>query len=909
MLEQGADPTGTPPGPTAICAVPGETVTVYVWFQDSASLDCLNSYQIIIPWNATATGGASGTVTYVNNNPGPGNSVLVNQTDPDWVFINAPPAPNEFVAYNETAAIRFGVIYLYEPGQCIQVGPGSSVPNPGGPNYIMQFDLQVSANASGTFDLPFIVAPAPSPNSVFFDQTGGAYGGIGAVTFQPLQVIVGPCCGVADSGSCLGIHPTPTCDDATCCNLVCGVDPSCCSSQWDQNCVQIAVAQCDVPPCPTAKVYACEDGRRDDFATADGPELASPSAALLNGPACQPPGPVEFDTVPVEQCFKHTFSGCWPSCPDGICSKSGCGTVVGATLEIRVSSGGGNDDAIHFMNGGTSVSFALLSCLISPWPGTDTITLDLAALPECFDDPNILDTLCDGELGLYIEDDTGVDYATLTVVHCPCDSPFSPFFERDQDDDFMNPAPSTPAADLLAFMNACSNGPLTQYDVMPCDQCFGDTITGLPPCLLDALLNICVRLNPDCGGGAADDGLGLEFSTKNGTPGFAWSMSLSALAFSPPLAPGVTSCVSLDLDNLPPDANGTRNIVSELLDGDLDIFIEDDTGVDYIFLGPDACGCCSSVGDCGDLDNDGIRDDACAWYACDNEVCSSVSRGSGNGGQFGQADMGSPAGPDQCSVDGVADNNDRNHALNCFANSNFGNPGGYACESSPPAALNVDAGSVASCVLDGVCDSNDAFHALNSFANTNFGMPGGYPCTCTDGPAPAGPPVQPVEYTGLLLLAPEFVRPGELVDIDVHLTGSIKALRGYQLHLGVSGGQGGSLELVDVAVSSEREDYAYSGLAGTWKAFNRSISQMVVGMDATEGAPAQPGAYLATFTYRVPEDASGRFVVEVLYDADLGSGPDLKHRTFLFGHGARPIGVTTLTPARITVAKRHGKLR
>ena len=102
--------------------------------------------------------------------------------------------------------------------------------------------------------------------------------------------------------------------------------------------------------------------------------------------------------------------------------------------------------------------------------------------------------------------------------------------------------------------------------------------------------------------------------------------------------------------------------------------------------------------------------------------------------------MGGPIGPGTCDVDGVADGNDRFHALNCFANTNFGGPGPYPCEPDSPHALNVDAGSYASCILDGVCDGNDAFHALNSFANVNFGFPGGYPCTCPSGgtcPKPA----------------------------------------------------------------------------------------------------------------------------------------------------------------------------
>jgi hypothetical protein len=308
---------------------------------------------------------------------------------------------------------------------------------------------------------------------------------------------------------------------------------------------------------------------------------------------------------------------------------------------------------------------------------------------------------------------------------------------------------------------------------------------------------------------------------------------------------------------------------------------------------------CTVATECGDADNDGVRDNPCWWYSCNAGVCDSLSRGTGNSGQFGQADVGGQTGPGVCNVDGVADGNDRFHALNCFANANFGSPGSYPCEPGSPNALNVDAGSSASCVLDGVCDVNDAFHALNSFSNANFGMPGGYPCTCSgSAPRPSAPRVEPLEHTGLSLRAPRWAAPGELVHVDVHLTDGLAALRGYQLHLSGAGGKRGDLELADISIDSARDDYVFAGVAGVWTAFNRSTGQMLAGMDALEGVPASPGAYLATFSYRVPEDAGGTLVVEVRAgDRSLAT----QDRTFLFGTYARPIGVEGSTPARIAV--------
>jgi hypothetical protein len=49
---------------------------------------------------------------------------------------------------------------------------------------------------------------------------------------------------------------------------------------------------------------------------------------------------------------------------------------------------------------------------------------------------------------------------------------------------------------------------------------------------------------------------------------------------------------------------------------------------------------------------------------------------------------------------------------------------------------------------------------------------------------------------------------------------------------------------------------------------------MVAGLD-TPGIPAPAGAYLATFTYKVPETATGELLIEVMSPAAGG-------RTFLF---------------------------
>ena len=63
----------------------------------------------------------------------------------------------------------------------------------------------------------------------------------------------GPCpqptCGEPEAGDCCFPNGSPACSDATCCNLVCGIDPLCCEVTWDAICSGLAndpVAGCNI---------------------------------------------------------------------------------------------------------------------------------------------------------------------------------------------------------------------------------------------------------------------------------------------------------------------------------------------------------------------------------------------------------------------------------------------------------------------------------------------------------------------------------------------------------------------------------------------------------------------------------------------------------------------------------------
>ena len=57
-------------------------------------------------------------------------------------------------------------------------------------------------------------------------------------------------------GSCFEPHENSGCDDAVCCELVCGFDPFCCGGPWDQLCAQEAMQVCGLPACALAPCSA-----------------------------------------------------------------------------------------------------------------------------------------------------------------------------------------------------------------------------------------------------------------------------------------------------------------------------------------------------------------------------------------------------------------------------------------------------------------------------------------------------------------------------------------------------------------------------------------------------------------------------------------------------------------------------
>ena len=185
-------------------------------------------------------------------------------------------------------------------------------------------------------------------------------------------------------------------------------------------------------------------------------------------------------------------------------------------------------------------------------------------------------------------------FSSLLVLPVFCVSAFAGTITHGVVDQFKTPVePTTQGSWLLAI----SSGPWADFDYPAADRRFGHTITNLPCSIGSATLVMDLRSTSTL---SINDTIAL--ATTGGTPAFAWSRRLRDLLPGDWNTPGEVATLTLNLAALPTASGGSVNLLDVMnASGELDIYMQDDTSVDFITL-------TTSEGEGTDCNQNGIPD-------------------------------------------------------------------------------------------------------------------------------------------------------------------------------------------------------------------------------------------------------------------------------------------------------------
>lgn len=164
----------------------------------------------------------------------------------------------------------------------------------------------------------------------------------------------------------------------------------------------------------------------------------------------------------------------------------------------------------------------------------------------------------------------------------PCENQTSFSILHGKIDQFSQPGdPTFQGPGILSL----GTGPWANFDYLSPDRQFGHTIQNLPCNIVAATLTISLQSTSSL---SRNDNIGL--GVTGGTPKFLWSRRVKDVLGVPWDRSGDRAIMTLDLTALPL-ANGQTMDILYLLNssGDLDIYFQDDTAVDYIQLDVTTC--------------------------------------------------------------------------------------------------------------------------------------------------------------------------------------------------------------------------------------------------------------------------------------------------------------------------------
>jgi len=123
-------------------------------------------------------------------------------------------------------------------------------------------------------------------------------------------------CPDSTPGDCCETHDSPGCNDASCCDSICEIDPFCCTTTWDTICVNYAQDMCGCPPpegCGEADAGPCciPGGGGNGTPGCDDPQCCEIVCDYVDPFCCE----VQWDAA----CGDWAFQLC-ASCPPTVCS-------------------------------------------------------------------------------------------------------------------------------------------------------------------------------------------------------------------------------------------------------------------------------------------------------------------------------------------------------------------------------------------------------------------------------------------------------------------------------------------------------------------------------------------------------------------------------------------------------------
>lgn len=120
-------------------------------------------------------------------------------------------------------------------GDAVRVADGTYTPDPGGLVNPREATLQLKNGVRIEGGYAGCGAPNPDERDIAVNITILS----GDLNGDDDPAIPGP-----SGGTCCSLQPTPGCDDATCESAVCAERATCCSSQWHNSCVDLALSLC-----------------------------------------------------------------------------------------------------------------------------------------------------------------------------------------------------------------------------------------------------------------------------------------------------------------------------------------------------------------------------------------------------------------------------------------------------------------------------------------------------------------------------------------------------------------------------------------------------------------------------------------------------------------------------------------